>query len=117
MKRRKTGAKGEHIARQYLIQEGYAVMEQNYRTQHGELDLIAADSEGTLVFVEVKTRTNTYYGLPRESVTSKKRERIRMVATEYMQAKNAFDRAVRFDVIEVFHTEGDVDIHHIKSAF
>ncbi|MGI6175296.1 MAG: YraN family protein [Christensenellales bacterium] len=117
MKRKKTGAEGERIARQYLIRQGYAVIEQNYRTQHGELDLIAVDSEGTLVFVEVKTRTNTYYGLPRESVTTKKQARVRMVATEYMQAKNAFHQAVRFDVIEVFRAGGDVDIQHIKNAF
>ena len=67
----------------------------------------------TLVFIEVKTRSNTKFGLPRESVTAYKQNKIRTVATYYLKVKNMLNSAVRFDVIDILNNE----ITHITNCF
>lgn len=68
---RSTGERGEKIARRFLEDRGYSIVEQNYRTRHGELDIIAR-KDGTLVIVEVKLRRTTGFGDPLEAVTPAK---------------------------------------------
>ena len=79
-----TGFKGERQAVIYLTKLGYSILKNNYTTKLGEIDIIAKDKQ-TIVFVEVKTRLTTEFGLPREAVTSYKQNKIRLVATEYLK--------------------------------
>ena len=106
------GVSGEQQAKKYLIKQGYKVLETNYKTVLGEIDIIAK-KDGFIVFVEVKTRSNTKFGLPRESVTPYKQNKIRAVATYYLKTKNMLNSAVRFDVIDILNNE----ITHITNCF
>ena len=84
MKRRETGILGEKLAKDYLKKRGYRIRETNYRCPEGEADIIA-EHEDCLVFVEVKTRRSLEFGIPEESITAEKRERLRAVAARYQQ--------------------------------
>jgi putative endonuclease len=94
------GARGEALAVKYLKRSGYKIIEQNFRVRAGEIDIIA-EQDGTLVFVEVKTRTDTRFGPPFESITASKKTHLSKVALEYMSRHNCHDRPARFDVIGV----------------
>ena len=106
------GVSGEQQAKKYLIKQGYKVLETNYKTVLGEIDIIAK-KDGFIVFVEVKTRSNTKFGLPRESVTPYKQNKIRTVATYYLKVKNMLNFNVRFDVIDILNGE----LTHITNCF
>ena len=96
----------------WMRQQGFYIVEQNFRCKFGEIDLIARD--GTcLVFVEVKYRTTDRYGSPLESVNVRKQQTIRKVAEVYLLTRKQTDCEVRFDVVGIC---GD-DIRHIKDAF
>ena len=75
MNTRRRGNIGEDIATMYLCKHGYVILERNYRTKHGELDVIAKH-DGYFVFIEVKRRANTRFGLPREAVNYRKQQTI-----------------------------------------
>ncbi len=94
------------------------VVETNFRSPWGEIDLIARDGEHW-VFIEVKTRVHTLRGLPEEAVDEKKQERIRRVAEWYLTHKgyNVHHLLVRFDVVAVYMREGKPDIIHYPGAF
>lgn len=94
------GKSGEDFATSVLESNGYEIMERNYRTRLGEIDIIAR-KDGTLHFVEVKTRTQDQYGSPADSITREKKEHIRKVAQIYMSSTRIFWRRVSFDVFEV----------------
>lgn len=106
------GLNGEIRARKYLKKAGYKILCNNYRTRHGEIDVIALDGE-TVVFVEVKTRSGDDYGRPCEAVDARKRKKYEAVATEFLLSRKITDAQCRFDVIEVEKGE----INHIKDAF
>lgn|SRR5574344_1225459 len=106
------GVAGETTATQYLIDNGYKIIERNYKTYIGEVDIIAKIDDIT-VFVEVKDRETKRFGLPREAVTPYKQNKIRLVATQYLQKHRLIDSKVRFDVIEILGGE----ITHLKNAF
>ena len=108
------GNSGEKTAEKFLKKKGYEILERNYKTLLGEIDLIVVDKD-TLVFVEVKSRTGTAYGQPCEAVTYFKRGNINRVAAQYLARHNYRDVPCRFDVIEVYLTEGRVE--HIENAF
>ncbi len=95
------GAAGEKSAVKFLIKNNYKVLDVNYRCRFGEIDIIARDAQYT-VFIEVKTRKNTLYGLPSEAVNYHKQRKILKVAQQYMLYKKRYNDNVRFDVIEVF---------------
>lgn len=109
-----TGDSGERIAEEYLKKRGYVILCKNFRTELGEIDLIASKDE-YLVFVEVKARRGSGFGLPSESVTSSKQRKICMVASQYIKRNMYFGAAVRFDVIEVYLDTNEVN--HIENAF
>lgn len=90
---------GEHAAAEYLISKGYEILERNFRTSHGEIDIVAR-CKGFLTFVEVKTRSSEKYGLPSEAVDYNKRKHLRYAAERYYR-KNPTDLEIRFDIIEV----------------
>lgn len=93
------GAWGEDQAAEYLAKNGLKILQRNYRSLEGEIDLIASDGD-TLVFVEVKTRTNDTYGFPEEAVTEEKMEHIYGAAEEYL-AEHLDIEAWRIDVIAI----------------
>ena len=105
-------AKGEARAKEYLLKQGYKILETNYKTKIGELDLVA-ETGNTIVFVEVKARNSVRFGLPREAVTPHKQNRIRQLAMQYARTKKLLNRPLRFDVIELL---GD-ELTHIPNAF
>ncbi len=106
------GNSGEAQAFHYLIENNYKILETNYKCKIGEIDIIAT-KDNTIIFVEVKKRNSTKYGLPREAVTPYKQRKIKMVATWYLQKTKNFDKNCRFDVIEIL---GE-NINHIQNAF
>lgn len=108
------GDAGETIAAEYLKGIGYEIIDRNYRTGLGEIDIIAA-GEGYLIFVEVKTRLNENHGYGADAVNFRKRRKINEVASQYIKKFRLYNQAVRFDIIEVY-TE-DKRVEHIKNAF
>ena len=108
------GRLGEEIALKYIISKGGTIVEKNYRTKMGEIDLIAK-MNGELVFIEVKSRSNINYGYPCEAVNYKKKRKIINVAKYYILDNYLEDISVRFDVIEIYLT--DKKINHIVNAF
>lgn len=103
---------GEKIAQNYLKEQGYKIVKTNYKNKIGEIDIIAEDND-VLVFVEVKYRKNTTFGLPREAVNLEKQRKIRMVAMSYINKYNLHNNLCRFDVVEIL---GDT-ITLIKDCF
>ena len=106
------GRRGELKAKKYLKKAGYKILESNFATRFGEIDLIAK-KDGVICFVEVKTRKNIDFGYPAEAVGKVKQEKYVIVANEYLQRKGLTDKICRFDVIEVLGGE----INHIENAF
>ncbi len=94
------GKRGEDIAVNDLKKRRYRIIERNYRCRFGEVDIIALE-KGTIVFVEVKTRSTHEYGTPEMSVTSRKQQQLAKVALSYLQHHNLLSRDARFDVVSV----------------
>ena len=109
------GKDGEEIAAVFLKKKGLRIIEKNYRTAFGEIDIIAKD-RGILVFVEVKARSDMQFGYPFEAVNPKKREKIRKVALCYLK-KYKKELPARFDVLSITRDKGEVTIEHIQDAF
>lgn len=107
------GNAGERIAVRYLKRHGYKIIERNY-TVHGvgEIDIIAKDKSGVLVFVEVKRRRKNDFAPPSQNVTFDKRKRITRTANKYLMTNKIY-ALTRFDVIEVTGRK----VNHIVGAF
>ena len=113
MNKRSIGNIGEDIAVKWLVKnKNYNILDRNYSAGCGEIDIIAKKGK-TIVFVEVKFRTNTEKGLPREAVDYRKQKHIQNTALCYLKYKNCMDSDIRFDVIEILNFK----ITHIKNAF
>jgi putative endonuclease len=110
------GDRGEQTAAEYLLREGYEILQRNFRFGRGEIDLIAR-KEGTIVFVEVKTRRNDSYGEPEEAVTPDKVRRIRRVASAYLSARRMGECDCRFDVVAVMYAGGAPVVRHTMDIF
>lgn len=110
--RRSIGFDYEKIAGKYLAEHGYEILEYNFYSRNGEIDIIAKH-EGYLVFVEVKYRENDSKGDPLEAVTLQKQRTISRCALYYMSKKGMQDVSVRFDVVGIL---GD-DIQIVQNAF
>ena len=108
------GRSGEDIAAKYLKDNGYEILDKNYATSVGEIDIIAA-GEGYLVFVEVKLRYSDDYGYGADAVNHIKQRKISQVASQYIHRFRLYNEAVRFDIIEVYTS--DKRVVHIKNAF
>ncbi len=100
MKRRDTGILGEKLAKDYLKERGYRIRETNYRCSEGEIDIVA-EHKDYLVFVEVKARRSLEFGIPEESITADKRERLRTVAARYQQEHDNLPQLWRIDVVAI----------------
>lgn len=110
------GMEGQQYAEKYLTQKGYAIVKRNYYTKVGEIDLIARFGE-YIIFVEVKYRSGTGHGLPREAVGRGKQRKIIKTAMYYIMENNLDDQDFRFDVVEVLKFGDGVKIEHIVDAF
>ena len=119
MSTKQDGDWGEALVAEYLGARGCRIVEKEWRCRFGEIDLIA-EQEGALLFVEVKLRTNLRYGMPRESVTAKKQEKLRSAALLYL-SMHGLDAPARFDVAEVYtdarHSARSTRIEYIENAF
>lgn len=115
---RAIGTEYEKLAGDFLIKQGYTVLDYNYRCFFGEIDIIAMDKE-TLVFCEVKYRSSANKGNPLESVNNLKQQKLIKCAMNYMVHKHIEEVPCRFDVIGfAYDTMGDGNhINHIKNAF
>lgn len=109
------GKKGEQLAVDYLIKEGYKIEERNWRFQKAEIDIIASKQE-TIISVEVKTRSSKDFGNPQDFVNSKKIKLMVLAMNEYVLTKN-LDVEVRFDIIAITKIKKKFGINHIKDAF
>ena len=109
------GNKGEMLAARYLMEQGFAIREYNWRSGHKEIDLVAQERD-VLVFVEVKTRSSEAFGDARNAVTPFKQRNLVLAAEAYVRAKK-IDLETRFDVVTVVGTEDTHKIEHIRDAF
>jgi len=87
--RQKFGEQSESIAVSYLKKHGYKIIEQNYRTKLGEIDIVARE-KGTIAFIEVKSRKSKNFGSPKWAVTPKKQRKISMVALWYLKTTKLY---------------------------
>ncbi len=110
------GKESESVAVKLLKKRGYKIVEQNYRTKLGEIDIIAREKD-TLVFVEVKSRKSASYGNPKYAVTPKKMRKISMVALYFLKMTNQSTSKARFDVVSISHDKKNPEIEIIKNAF
>ncbi|MEW6002079.1 MAG: YraN family protein [Nitrospirota bacterium] len=110
------GNRGEELAVKFLKKRGYRIIERNYKTPLGEIDIIARDGN-KIVFAEVKTRTNDSFGHPFEAVNARKRKKMKNLALLYLK-KCGEESPLRFDVLSIFCTkDGREQIEHLKDAF
>jgi putative endonuclease len=110
---RQKGRLGENEAAEFLIANGYAIISRNYQTKRGEIDCIAEDPSGTLVFLEVKAAASGHFGHPAFWVNRAKQRTIATMARLYLAEHGITNRPCRFDVITIY--KGKID--HIKNAF
>lgn len=112
------GALGENLAKNFLIGNGYTILDNNFTCKLGELDLIV-QKKNIISFVEVKTRYYFNYGLPMESITFSKRKKIFLVSSYYIQKYNLKDYYFSYDIVEIFFNKynNKYKINFIKDAF
>ncbi|MGZ4711552.1 MAG: YraN family protein [Acidimicrobiia bacterium] len=116
-KRLVLGAHGEELAAAWYSGRGYEVLDRNWRTRAGELDLVIA-RDGVVVFCEVKTRTTDAFGIGAEAVTVTKQQRIRRLAGEWLTAHDRPARELRFDVVSILAPrDGAPTIDVYEAAF
>lgn len=115
--RNELGALGEQIAVDHLQSVGLRVVARNWRCRYGELDVIADDDSGTIVFVEVKTRSGDAFGGVEQAVTPQKVRRIRRLAGVWLSAQDSRWAQVRIDVIGVRAGRGTApSVMHLKGV-
>jgi putative endonuclease len=112
---RALGGAGERLAARHLHREGHRILERNWRSGSGEIDVISALPDGTVVFTEVKTRRGEGHGSPLEAVDAVKRGRIMRASNDYLRRWRLETRSVRYDLIGVLLTEEGalVEIEHV----
>ena len=109
------GKEGEDLAVRHLKKKGYRIIERNYKNPLGEIDIIAYES-GSVVFIEVKTRSTDEFGMPVEAVHRKKQEKMKQVALMYLKRFKT-EMPARFDVVSVYAGRVEAEVEIIKNAF
>lgn len=116
--RGEVGRIGEDLAGRVLTARGYRIAARRYRTRNGEIDLVAESPDGTVVFVEVKTRRGSGGCPGSASIGPRKVAALARTALRYLQERGWLDRDVRFDVVEIrLHGAAAPDILHLVDAF
>ena len=116
--RRSLGELGEDEAVRFLKSKGYRILARQMRNSFGEIDIIAEEGR-TIVFVEVKTRTDESGGKPWEAVNQKRQERMTRAALAWLKKTRRLDRSARFDVISILWPDLNkpADLTHFPRAF
>lgn len=110
---REKGTIGEEVARRYLRDNGFTILDANFHARRGEVDIIAREC-GEIVFVEVKSAGRTSFGDPLGWIPAWKQNRIILASLAYLCRKGLADAPMRFDVITV---DGDGKVTHVRDAF
>lgn len=113
--RRKFGDSGEALAEKLLVDKGYSILDRQFLTRLGEIDLVAKDGH-EIVFVEVKTRHTAEFGYPEESVTPRKLHKIALTAELYLRKKGLTDMPFRIDVISILTNQTPPEILHLEGV-
>jgi putative endonuclease len=115
--RRALGTRGEVAVAHWYEEQGYRVVDRNWRCRDGELDLVV-ERHRVVVFCEVKTRRSDRFGAPVEAITHRKRQRLRVLAAKWLQEHRAVVRELRFDVASVMPgPDGRFMIEVLEGAF
>ena len=110
------GRTGEQVAVEYLERAGLRILDRNWRSRDGEVDIVASERR-VLVVCEVKTRSGTRFGTPLEAVTRHKRARLRRLAAQWLVAHGVLFDEVRIDVIGVLKDKsGEFQIEHVRGV-
>jgi putative endonuclease len=115
-KNQQLGVWGEELAEEYLMKNGYKILEKNYKNNYGEIDIITK-RKGVIVFIEVKTRSSRSFGLPEEAVNKNKAEKLIKASEKYI-----LDNKIKINYqIDVIAIEKDsisekIDLRHLKNA-
>ncbi|WP_457623004.1 YraN family protein [Persephonella sp.] len=112
MEKYKQGKVFEDMAVDHLKNSGYKILERNFQTRYGEIDIIA-EKDNQIIIIEVRGKKNTYFGKPEETISRSKIRRILKTTQIYIKSKNLHNRQIRFDIISIV----DNNIFHIKNAF
>ncbi|MFD1177176.1 YraN family protein [Paenibacillus puldeungensis] len=118
-RRKERGRRAEQLACDYLLEQGYSIQERNWRCRSGEIDLIAAHGELTVI-IEVRSRSRgaAAFGTPAESITARKIKQVRDTAAVYLYQTGKPEANIRFDVVAVTFGVGDeYTFEHIQGAF
>ena len=114
---KRIGRQGEDLAVDFLKKNGYQILEKNFRTKLGEIDIIAQDRD-TISFVEVKSRTDATLGSPLEAITPFKIKKLSQVALLFLKQRNLFDSKARFDVVTIEKdAQGNQNIGFYQDVF
>ena len=115
-RRQRYGEAGEALAARLLRRQGYRILETNYRTPLGEIDLIARERD-TIVFVEVKARRSPHFGHPKTAVTALKQRKLSMVALHYLKTTGQSGVKARFDVVAISGGTERPEVEVVRNAF
>ena len=111
------GDVGEVLAISHLLENGFTLLETNYKCSYGEIDIIAS-KKSVIHFIEVKYRRSKNFGLGREAVGPAKQKTIRNVALKYLQARRLYDEVdISFDVIDIVGDVADFELEHMEGCF
>lgn len=113
--KQKTGKIGEDIVTKYLEDKGYKIIDRNFNSWWGEIDIIAQE-KNELVFIEVKTRHNKKYGQASEAVNKTKKAHLKKTIEYYLYKKELKNVYIRIDVVEVYIINNRIIVNHIKKA-
>ncbi|MFT8704077.1 YraN family protein [Bifidobacterium aquikefiricola] len=113
------GMLGERYAEHWLICRGWRILGRNWQSRYGELDIIAVDTDGMIVFVEVKTRRNRRFGNPQDAVDYRKQRNLRRAGSQWLcdTSHRVAHHGVRFDVVAISVLGNTVYVNHLRSAF
>ncbi len=115
-KHNETGVNGEKIAENFLQTKGYSLLYRNWKHERKEVDIIA-ESNGLLIFIEVKTRSASYFGFPEDAVGPKKQDYMKTAAEAFLYANPQYT-TIRFDIISIITQNGAIkEIVHFEDAF
>ena len=109
------GKQGEYLARKFLEEQGFQILDTNWRHEKDEIDIVAMDGD-ELVIVEVKTRSTDYFGEPADAVGYKKESYLIRATEAYLEEKD-LDIDSRFDIVSIVINNKEKKIDHIKDAF
>ncbi len=110
------GETAETLGAQFLLRRGYRLLERNFKTRLGEVDLVVENGV-YVVFVEVRYRRSVAWGSPEATVGRLKRRKLVLAALEYVQRRGFEQRALRFDVLSIRKARGGLRIEHHENAF